>query len=122
MTPKPAWSEFQVRIESDPKEWPAEAARLVAQRAQHEAMQATQKQVCCFLHCDAASKPLLKDTSLQIAQLSVLLEPVEHIGRISTYAVQTMCGKYMYYIWYEIMTHIHTVYMLQDSYIWPDSP
>ena len=41
-------SATQVRIESDPKLWPAEAARLASQRAQREAIQATQKKVHCF--------------------------------------------------------------------------
>lgn len=35
----------QVRIESDPKEWPAMAAQLAAQRAQREAIQATVRKV-----------------------------------------------------------------------------
>ncbi|KAL0049698.1 hypothetical protein WJX82_007869 [Trebouxia sp. C0006] len=37
----PLWAPNQmVRIESDPKEWPAQAAQLAAQRQQHEALQA----------------------------------------------------------------------------------
>ena len=35
----------QVRIESDPKEWPAMAVQLAAQRAQREAIQATVRKV-----------------------------------------------------------------------------
>ena len=35
----------QVRIESDPKEWPAMAAQLAAQRAQREAIQASVRKV-----------------------------------------------------------------------------
>ena len=35
-----------MRIESDPKEWPAMAAKLAAQRAQREAIQATVRKVC----------------------------------------------------------------------------
>jgi len=41
----------QVRIESDPKEWPAQAAQLAAQRQQHEALQASVRRVnpACML-------------------------------------------------------------------------
>ena len=35
----------QVRIESDPKEWPAQAAQLAAQRQQREALQASVRRV-----------------------------------------------------------------------------
>ncbi|KAL0032292.1 hypothetical protein WJX79_002892 [Trebouxia sp. C0005] len=40
----PLWAPNQmVRIESDPKEWPAQAAQLAAQRRQHEALQASMR-------------------------------------------------------------------------------
>ena len=58
----------QVRIESDPKEWPAVAAQLAAQRAQREAIQATVRKVTqkdaldsicyhAFVPCACLSEP-----------------------------------------------------------------